>query len=133
MLARKYRITKDKEYKDIFQNGVAIFSEFFTVKCVKNGLHFHRFGFIVSLKVSKKAYVRAKIKRWLRESARKFLIEGAENGFDTAIIAKKGAFEAGFEKINKEMEAAFRRAIKLYESKKNYNNNYKSLSKDNIA
>lgn len=118
MLPRKYRITKDKEYKNIFQNGIAVFSETITVKGIKNDLGFDRIGFIASLKVSKKAHIRTKIKRWLREAARQILREGIENGFDIAVIAKKGAYEAGFSKLDSELKNVFIKLEKIYERKK---------------
>lgn len=133
MLPRKYRVTKDKEYKNIFDCGIAVFCDFFIFKGVRNDLGFDRFGFIASLKVSKKAHIRTKIKRWLRESAGKILRKEIEDGFDVAVVAKKGAFEAGFNKLDKEMKIAFLRMMQIYERKKNYNKSDKNLPKNNIS
>lgn len=124
MLPKKYRITKTKEYENIFKNGFAVFSNMLVLKAVKNNLGFCRFGFIVSLKASKKAYQRAKIKRWLRESAREILKQNKNSGLDIAVIAKKGAFEAGFHNLNSQIHELFKKVS--YRTDKN-------ISKNNIS
>ena len=133
MLPKKYRVTKDKEYKNIFQNGVSVFSGFIILRAAENDLGFDRFGFIASLKVSKKAYQRAKIKRWLRESARKILRKETNQGFDIAVIAKKGAFETSFKEMDSELRWAFSKMLQIYERKKSFNKGYQNLPKNNFS
>jgi len=131
VLVRKYRITKDKEYKNVFSGSISVFSRFLILRAVKNDLDLTRFGFIVSLKVSKKAHQRIKIKRWLRESAKIILDNDSSKAIDIVVIAKKGAFEAGYHKLNEELESSFKKALKIYEKNCDFNN--KNLSKNNIS
>ena len=128
MLPRKYRITKEKEYKKIFEGDITVFSRFIIIKGINNDLGFDRFGFIVSLKVSKKACQRIKIKRRLRESAKKILRKKTKGSFDIAVIAKKGAFEASFNELDNELKNAFAKIMQIYERKKSFNKNNKNIS-----
>lgn len=66
MLAKKYRITQEKDFKQIFSKGQIYFSPFFNIKVLKNNLVCSRFAIIISNKISKKATVRNKFKRRLR-------------------------------------------------------------------
>jgi len=70
MLALKNRIQKKKDIEKIFKKGRTFKESSLILKTIKNDLGFSRFGFIVSQKVSKKANVRNKIKRRLREIIR---------------------------------------------------------------
>lgn len=132
MLPRKYRITKNKEFEAVFKNGKYFSTKYLFARVLPNNLEFDRFGFIVSLKVSKKAHERAKIKRRLRESAAKLLRASAKNSLDFVIIAKKSALEVDFQNLNREMEYIFRKSLKFYSNEKDSNRDYKNLSKDNF-
>ena len=66
MLPKQYRLTKNKDFARVAQQGKIIFSYALGLKYIKNNLNYSRFGIIVSLKVSKKAVIRNKIKRRIR-------------------------------------------------------------------
>lgn len=87
MLNKINRLTKEKDFENLFKNGQAFHSQLFNLKIVRNKLNNTRFGFIISKKVSKKAVERNKIKRRLREVIRKE-IEQIKNGYDAVIIVK---------------------------------------------
>ncbi len=87
MLSKKYRLVKNKDFENIFKNSRAQNSAFLSVRFIKNNLKFSRFGFLVGSRVSKKATLRNKIKRQLREVVRKIL-EEIKKGFDIVIIAQ---------------------------------------------
>jgi ribonuclease P protein component len=70
MLPQKNRIQKKKDIEKIFKRGRTFKEASLILKTIKNSLGISRFGFIVSQKVSKKANVRNKIKRRLREIVR---------------------------------------------------------------
>ena len=75
----------------------------------KNDLNFSRFAAVVSLKVSKKAVVRNKIKRRLR----KIFTENLENlkgTFDIAITAKPAIFEKSYLEIKTATEELLKKA-----------------------
>lgn len=79
---------------------------------MENGLEFSRFGFVVSLKVSKKATVRNKIRRRLSEIVK----VSAKPGIDLVIIALPGAEKKDFLETKEAVNSAL---IKLKIIEKN--------------
>ena len=77
MLSRVYRLTKQEDFKHIFQKGRKIFGNFFSVRYLPNNLKNSRFAVVVANKVSKKAVVRNKLKRQVRE-----IIKSSQNKLD---------------------------------------------------
>ena len=65
------------------------------LKIVQNNLEENRFGFIVSQKVSKKAVLRNKIKRRLRDIVRQNIAK-IRKGIDAALIALPGLEKKNF-------------------------------------
>lgn len=114
MLSKKYRITKNKEFEAAFKEGKSFSTEYLFAKVLPNNLGFDKFGFIVSLKVSKKAHERVKVKRRLRESAAKVIRVSVENSLDFVIIAKKSVLEADFYNLDQEIQYIFRKSLKIY-------------------
>lgn len=86
MFKRINRLTKQKDFDNIFKTGVSSFDKIIGVKIAKNNLKYNRFGVIVGKKVSKKAVVRNKVKRRLRESL-KICNKSIKQGFDIVAIA----------------------------------------------
>lgn len=77
MLKKDHRLSKASEVKLTFSKGRSFFSPYFTVKYLrKPQASLPRFTVIVSTKVSKKAVVRNRHKRivreWLRQNLSKF-------------------------------------------------------------
>jgi ribonuclease P protein component len=70
MLAKENRLRKEKDFGAIFKGGKTFKEGFLVLKTIKNNLDIDRFGFIISQKVSKKATVRNRIKRKIREIIR---------------------------------------------------------------
>jgi ribonuclease P protein component len=66
MLAKNNRIRLDKEFDRVFKTGQSFYGKVLGLKAAPNNLGITRFGIMVSLKVSKKAVVRNKIKRQIR-------------------------------------------------------------------
>ena len=66
MLEKKNRINLDKEFDRVFKTGQSFYAKIFGIKTANNGLAETRAGFLVGLKVSKKAVIRNKIKRQIR-------------------------------------------------------------------
>jgi ribonuclease P protein component len=88
MFSKKHRLAKTTDIKKAFARGRGFFYPLFTIKFIKS-LPPSRFTVIVSTKVSKKAVVRNRIKRVLRESLRINLMSFVEG--DYAIIVKPAA------------------------------------------
>lgn len=85
---------KRKDFERIFREGKKISSPEFTIYWQKNQKILSRWAIIVSQKLSKKAVIRNKLKRQLREILRK---EGKEiKGFDLIIIPRPLLLEKNF-------------------------------------
>ena len=69
MLAKKHRLAKTKDVKRSLAQGRGFFSPFFTLKFFKTQTQ-PRFTVVVSVKVSKKAVKRNRLKRIVREFLR---------------------------------------------------------------
>ena len=82
------------------------FSPLFTVKISDNKDNKTRFGFVVSKKIDKKAVVRNRTKRVLREVAKEFVND--LTGKDIIIIAKKNLIFKEKEEVLKELRNIFK-------------------------
>ncbi len=109
MLPLKNRLKKERDFQRVFDKGRFVASDLISVKFVGNGTDDTRVGFIVSKKVSKKAVLRNKIKRMLREDI-KMKMDSMETGFDIIVIAKKGISEADRDKVTDDLEKTFKRS-----------------------
>lgn len=114
MLDKKNRIRLKKEFDHVFQTGQSFYSGIIGVKIANNKENIVRFGFLVGLKVNKKAVVRNKIKRQLREISFQELKE-IKNGTDIVIIALPAILKADFEIIKKDLKLAIKR-LNLYKT-----------------
>ena len=98
MLAIKYRLTKQKDFDNVWQTGRSSFNECLGIKASKNKLANSRFGFVVSTKISKKAVDRNKIKRRLRNIIKEN-IEHIKPGYDVVIITQKAIINKEYKEI----------------------------------
>ena len=98
MLPKENRLTKKKDFERVFREGKGLKEEFLVIKALDNNLNVSRFGFIVSKKISKKAVLRNKIKRRLRELVW-MRFNQFRQGIDVAVIAGIGIGEKNFGEI----------------------------------
>lgn len=89
MLAKQNRLTKKKDFENVFKNGYGAKTGFLFLKFIPNKFNYTRFAFVVSLKVSKKAVQRNKIRRFLREKIRIDMIR-VKKGFDCVLVVFPG-------------------------------------------
>lgn len=68
---RTHRLTDPKRYQEVFQNGRRARHALAGIVAAPNGLEHARLGLAVSRKVSRKAVVRNRIKRTVREYFRR--------------------------------------------------------------
>lgn len=108
MLAKIYRLKRKKYFEQVLKKGKSQGEEFLILKTLKNNLKTNRVGFVVGQKVSKKAVVRNKIKRRMREAVRANLGK-LEPGYDLIFLAKKGIEEKSFFEIKKTVEELLRK------------------------
>jgi ribonuclease P protein component len=110
MLSKKHRIQKKKDIERIFKEGKSFREGFLVLKTAKNNLNIARFGFIVSQKISKKANVRNKIKRRLREMVRLKMKSVWGSGTDNLFITLPGIEKKEFKNIEETIEKLFKKA-----------------------
>lgn len=96
---------RKKDFNNVFRKGRARVGRLVFLKFLKNDLNNSRFGFVVSTKISRKAVVRNKIKRRLREIVRQSNIEP---GFDVVIIAKPEITDSNYQDIKNELKNLFK-------------------------
>lgn len=109
MLTKKYRLTKKKDFDKVAKGGKFFKENFLVLKKIKNNLQWTRVGFVVSQKISKKAVVRNKIKRRLREIV-KVNLNKIKSGYDIIFFTKKGIEKKEFLEIKKIIENLLQKA-----------------------
>jgi len=102
MLARENRLNK-KDFENVFRKSRTLKEDFLILKVAKNNLNQTRFGFVVSQKISKKANVRNKVKRRLRELVG-LKIEKIKKGIDIVLISLPGIEKKDFPTINENLD-----------------------------
>ena len=112
MLKKANRINKDKEFDRAFKTGQPFYTKVFGIKAVDNGLEIIRLGILVSTKVSKKAVIRNKIKRQIKEIIQKE-IPDLKPGKALVFIVFSQILDKSFKEI-KESTASALRKLKLY-------------------
>lgn len=100
MFKQENRLTKQKDFDNVFKKGMSSFDNSLGLKAVKNNLSKNRIGVIVSSKISKKAVERNKIKRRLREASKLYL-DKVGPGFDLVLIGLPESKEKSFQDLEK--------------------------------
>ena len=110
MLDKKNCLKKKKDFQKVIKQGEKIEKDFLVLKFSENSLKdVSRIGFIVSKKVSKKAYLRNKIKRRLREIIKDNL-DNLKPGYDLIFFTKKAIKEKDFLEIEKIVKEILKQA-----------------------
>jgi len=115
MLPKLNRLKKKKDFGQVFKTGKGLKEGFLIFQMAKNNFKNSRFGFVVGKNVSKKATIRNKIKRRLRELVR-IKIRKIKNGIDGVFIVRPGLETKDFWEIGESMNRIFKRAKILKES-----------------
>ena len=95
MLPKINRLRKEKDFKKLFKKGKSFKNNFLILKVTQNNLKESRFGFIISKKISKKAVLRNKIKRGLRNIIQE-KIKDIREGVDVVVIVLPGSEKKNF-------------------------------------
>ncbi len=89
MLPKASRLSKKRDFDNVFSWGKSLKSDFLVAKLVENNLPASRFGFVVSKKISSKATVRNKVKRRLRKIVEDAFVE-VEKPVDVVFVTLQG-------------------------------------------
>lgn len=121
MLPGKYRLKKGRNFELLFDNGRYIKKEGLSLKyCsveevgeIKDrfGCNELKVGFVVGTKVSKKATVRNKKKRQMREVVRELIKQNKiKNGNIMVFVASKETVDSSYKDIKKDVEFLLKKA-----------------------
>lgn len=95
----KNSLRRKKDFDQVFNFGQSFYCSLFIIKLLKNNLDTNRLGIIIGLKVSKKAVIRNKIKRQIREIFKSEFKKNIENNYDIVIIISKNIVDKDFNLI----------------------------------
>ena len=109
MLPKENRLKLKKDFEIVFKKGKSFSQDILFLKVLENDSNIKRFGFIVSRKISKKAVIRNKVKRRLREAVGTRLKE-ARSGVDCVLVALPGIEKRVFVDIKKSVDKLFEKA-----------------------
>lgn len=90
MLPRSSRLHSQSDFRSVLRRGGKITTPFFVFYYLPSRSSCLRFGFVVSTALSKKATIRNRLKRQLREITRKIL-PSCKTGFDCVVICRAPA------------------------------------------
>ncbi len=112
MLQKSLRLTKNKEFDQVFKIGHSFFGIFLGIKMVKSQNKTNNFGVLVGLKVSKSAVKRNLIKRRIKS------VLTQENpklkqGYNLVIITKAEIIDKKYSEIQEELVKGLNK-LKLY-------------------
>lgn len=103
MLPRTNRLRKRKDFEEVFKEGKGFQEKFLFLKLRKNKKEESRIGFVVPKKYFKKAVLRNKLKRRLREQVRKKLPQ-VKKGYDIVIVGREGLEKMDFWETDEMLE-----------------------------
>ncbi len=110
MLFGKNRLRKKKDIENVLRDksSKSVSVSFLSARFLANESPNSRIAFVVSKKISKKAVIRNKIKRHLREISRD-IIKGFQKGFDIIIFTKPEIAKSGFGQIKNVLETLLKK------------------------
>lgn len=126
MLPKKFRLHADKDIKNLVRGGKTFFLPQLTLKYQYNNQNLLRLGFVVSTKVDKRAVVRNKTKRRMREAIRPELTK-IKAGVDILFIAKKSCAELTLLEMQKQFQFALKTTRLYIESNVKSNKDNRSI------
>ena len=109
------RLRRKSDFDAVFREGISRSNGVLALRARRRDVESAelpcRFGFAVSKRLGG-AVVRNKIRRRLRASARRLNDEGACQGLDIVLIARPGAAEADFARLDDTLERLLRSTVK---------------------
>jgi len=105
-LAKINSLKKQNDFNRVFKTGEVFGNKTFVMYYLKTVMETNRLGIVVSKKVSKKAVVRNKIKRRIKEAFR-LNEDSFLSGYDLIIIAKESIEKEKYSQLEKSLKHLF--------------------------
>jgi ribonuclease P protein component len=109
MLPKPYRLVGQRNFKKLAIEGKSIFLKELGLKWLENGLDNSRFAFVVSTQIDKRATIRNKIKRRLRQIIH-LRLKRIKPGFDLMFLTRSAIKNLDFPKMEKMVESLLAKA-----------------------
>ncbi|MBI3963892.1 MAG: ribonuclease P protein component [Candidatus Kerfeldbacteria bacterium] len=109
MLPRSHRLLATRDFQRAYRRGRSAHSRTLRLRTLAHGRPVTRFGIVVSNRIAKRAVVRNRLKRRLRESVRP-LLPRILPGFDVILSAQPGADAASLVQLRQDLQAVLVRA-----------------------
>ena len=106
-MERARRLRKGSEFDHVYAKGTVISGPLLVVRHLDNGGLPARWGFAVGKRIAKKAVVRNRVRRRLREGARTLCVA---DGADIVVTARAKALDAGYSDLRASLERQLGRA-----------------------
>jgi ribonuclease P protein component len=107
IMKKQGRITKNREFQDVFKQGISTATRGLVLYQMPNGYPLNRTGFITSKKIGN-AVIRNRVRRLLREAYRMYAVD-IKTGYDLVFIARQPAATFDFNKAVAEMKRLLQR------------------------
>lgn len=108
MLKKENRISLNKDFDRVFKTGHFFYGKILGIRAADGEKDVVRFGVLVSTKVSKKAVIRNRVKRTIREELKKTLPQ-IRRKKDIVIIVFPLILEKNNQEIEQELQLGFKR------------------------
>ncbi len=105
---RSRRLRRGPEFDTAYQKGIAVRGPLLVVRVSANGLDRDRWGFAVGRRLAPLAHDRNRVRRRMREAARRQ--GGVGVGRDIVVIAREGALGASVGELEQELRRLLARA-----------------------
>ncbi len=109
MLPKPHRLKKKNDFESLLKRGKSQNGELMAIKFIGNSQQNSRFGFLIAKRNFKKATLRNKIRRMLREQLRQRLAL-IKPGNDIMVIAKSGIEKQKSAEVGRQIEIILARA-----------------------
>ena len=106
-LGREQRLRRQSDFQALRERGISRAHPLLVLRAAPNGLPYARFGFVVGRRVARRAVVRNRTRRRMREIARRTPVRA---GWDLLFIARQPAAQARFVELREAMTQLEQRA-----------------------
>ena len=111
MLSKENRLARKDDFGKIHKRGKFYGDEFLAIRVLANNLDATRVGFLVGLKISKKAVIRNKVRRRLREVFGLLIKENKlKKGCDIIVLVRPLIINKSYAEIEKAVSIVLKKA-----------------------